>query len=330
MNVLITGGAGYIGSHIVKVLSANGHTCVAYDNLGNGHADAVNNADLVVADVADGDALRSALRENAIELVIHMAAFIEAGESMTQPDKYFRNNTMIGLTLLDAMRAEGVSKIVFSSTAAVYGQPERVPIEETDRLEPINPYGASKLCVEFMLRSYAAAYGLGCVALRYFNVAGASPDGEIGEDHHPETHLIPLVLQVPLGKRESIKIFGDDYDTPDGTCIRDYIHVMDLAEAHRLAAGAVEPGKVKAFNLGNGEGFSVKQIIETCREVTGHAIPAVLNPRRPGDPARLVASSAKAHRELQWRPKYADIRTIVKHAWDWHLNNPGGYDDGEE
>ena len=326
MNVLVTGGAGYIGSHIVKVLRAHGHTCVAYDNLCNGHAPAVGDVQLVRADVADGEALVETMRREAIDLVIHMAAFIEAGESMVEPAKYFRNNTIIGLTLLDAMRQAGVGRLVFSSTAAVYGRPERTPIEETQRLAPINPYGASKLCVELMLQAYAEAYNLGCIALRYFNVAGAAPDGEIGEAHHPETHLIPLVLQVPLGQRETIGIFGEDYDTPDGTCIRDYIHVMDLAEAHRLAAEAVEPGLCKVFNLGNGEGFSVTQIIETCRQVTGHPIPAKITPRRPGDPDRLVASAEKARADLGWHPRHADINTIVHHAWNFHRTHPSGYD----
>ena len=244
---------------------------------------------------------------------------------MSRPDKDFHNNTKIGLTLLDAVRDAGVKKLVFSSTAAVYGMPERVPIEEDDRLAPVNPYGASKLCVEYMLQAYAAAYGLGCVALRYFNVAGAHPDGSIGEDHSPETHLIPLVLQVAQGRRERIAIYGDDYATPDGTCIRDYIHVCDLAEAHVLAAGAVEPGRVRVFNLGNGEGFSVRQVVEACREVTGHPIPEQRAPRRPGDPDRLVASAARARRELGWQPRYPDLRTIIAHAWEWHREHPAGY-----
>jgi len=326
VNVLVTGGAGYIGSHILKLLAAHGHTCVAYDNLCKGHAEAVGTAKLLVGDVADRPALLRALRENAIDLVIHMAAFIEVGESVADPAKYFHNNTIIGMTLLDAMREASVDRVVFSSTAAVYGMPARVPIAETDRTDPINPYGASKLAAEFMLHGYAAAYGLGCVALRYFNVAGADPDGAIGEDHHPESHLIPLILQVPLGRRESINIFGSDYDTPDGTCIRDYIHVMDLAEAHRLAAEAAEPGRCKVYNLGNGEGFSVKEIVQTCRDVTGHPIPAAEAPRRPGDPARLVASAAKANAELGWQPQYPDVADIVRHAWDWHRGNPQGFD----
>jgi len=326
MNVLLTGGAGYVGSHVVRALGGAGHRCVVYDNLGNGHAAAVENTELVVADVADGEALRVAMREHEIDAVIHLAAFIEAGESVVKPDKYFRNNTIIGLTLLDAMRDCGVGRLVFSSTAAVYGTPDRVPIREDDRLDPINPYGASKLCVEFMLRAYAAAYDMGFVALRYFNVAGAHPDGDIGEAHSPETHLIPLVLQVPMGLRDDIKIFGDDYDTPDGTCIRDYIHVCDLADAHVLALGASQAGRVKVNNLGNGEGFSVKDVIQTCREVAGHPIPAEIQPRRPGDPARLVAASQRAMDELGWQPKMPYLKEIVGHAWAWHEKHPEGYE----
>ncbi len=326
MNILLTGGAGYIGSHVIRSLQKAGHRCVVMDNLANGHRAAVGDVELIVADVADTEAVGQALRDNDIDLVIHLAAFIEAGESVEQPDKYFRNNTIIGLALLDAMRSAGVEKLVFSSTAAVYGEPERVPILETDRLDPINPYGSSKLCVEFMLRAYATAYGMGFVSLRYFNVAGADPAGDIGEDHDPETHLIPLVLQVPLGRREQVKIYGDDYETRDGTCIRDFIHVCDLADAHVLAAEAIEPGKVKVYNLGNGEGFSVKQVIDTCREVTGLDIPAKVTPRRPGDPPRLVASSQLAMDELNWRPRFPKLSTIVEHAWNWHKSHPKGYD----
>ena len=314
MNVLLTGGAGYIGSHVARALAAAGHEAVIYDSLNNGHAGAVGNCKLIVADAADGTAMRAAMRDNDIDAVIHLAASIEAGESVEKPEKYFRNNTLTGIELLEAMRDCSVGRMVFSSTAAVYGTPRRVPICEEDRLEPINPYGASKLCVEYMLRAYAAAHNLGSVTLRYFNVAGADPAGDIGEDHDPETHLVPLTLQVPLGKRESVKVFGDDYDTPDGTCIRDYIHVCDLAEAHVLALGAVEPGKVKTYNLGNGEGFSVRQIIQTCREVTGYDIPASTAARRPGDPPRLVASSRRAMEELNWQAKYPYLKEIVGHA----------------
>jgi len=326
MNVLLTGGAGYIGSHVLRVMTAAGHTCLVYDSLVRGHAQAVRGAKLIVADVADGAALRAALRDNGIDTVIHFAAFIEAAESVTHPDKYFRNNSINALTLLEAMGDAGVERLVFSSTAAVYGTPQRVPIEEDDRLAPINPYGASKLCTEYMIRAHAEACRLGAVSLRYFNVAGAHPAGDIGEDHTPETHLIPLVLQVAAGRRGDVQIFGDDYDTPDGTCIRDYIHVCDLADAHVLAAGAIEPAVVKVYNLGNGEGFSVKQVIETCRKVTGHPIPAQVAARRPGDPARLVASSEKAIRQLAWRPNFPDLPTIVSHAWGWHKNYPNGYE----
>jgi UDP-glucose 4-epimerase len=328
MNVLLTGGAGYIGSHAALALARSGHRVVAYDNLSKGHPEALE-IDLVGGDVADGALLRKTMRQYEIDTVIHFAAFIEAGESCTHPDKYFHNNTMIGLTLLDAMRDTNVKKMVFSSTAAVYGNPQRIPIQEDDRLKPINPYGASKLCVEYMLQGYAMAYEMGFAILRYFNVAGADASGKIGEDHAPETHLIPLTLQVAQGKREKIYIFGDDYDTPDGTCVRDYIHVCDLVDAHLLAAEAVEPGEVRTYNLGNGEGFSVKQVIEACREVTGHEIPAELADRRPGDPDKLVASSARASEQLGWKPRYPDLATIVAHAWQWHRAHPQGYGQGD-
>jgi UDP-glucose-4-epimerase GalE len=326
MNVLLTGGAGYIGSHAARALTQAGHSVVAYDNLSKGHPRAVAGAELVRGDVADGELLRRTMREFEIDAVIHFAAFIEAGESVTKPDKYYHNNTMIGLTLLDAMRHCDVKRMVFSSTAAVYGNPERIPIREDDRLRPINPYGASKLCVEYMLQGYAEAYGLGFAVLRYFNVAGAHPDGGIGEDHEPETHLIPLTLQVALGQREKIFIFGEDYDTPDGTCVRDYIHVCDLVDAHLLAAEAIQPGRVITYNLGNGEGFSVRQVIETCRAVTGHEIPAERADRRPGDPDKLVAGSACAMDQLGWKPRYPQLETIVAHAWQWHQSHPNGYD----
>ncbi len=324
MNVLLTGGAGYIGSHVARALAAAGHRCVAYDSLVTGHRQAIA-GELVVADVTDGQALRQALGKGAIEAVIHLAAFIEAGESVQSPGKYFQNNALAGLTLLEAMRDRSVGKMVFSSTAAVYGQPSRLPIQESDALAPVNPYGASKLCVEYMLRAYAQAHGTGCVSLRYFNVAGADPTGDIGEAHDPETHLIPRVLQVALGQRKAAEIFGDDYDTPDGTCIRDYIHVTDLAAAHVLALGAIRTGQVRVYNLGNGEGWSVKQVIETCRQVTGEPIPANVAPRRAGDPPRLVASSAKAAAELGWRPQFPQLATIIEHAWSWHRNHPRGY-----
>ena len=327
MNVLLTGGAGYIGSHVTRALAEAGHRCVVVDNLCKGHATAVSEAELVVADVADGRAMRAAMSDHAIDTVIHLAAFIEAAESVAEPDKYFRNNTLIGLMLLDAMREAGVGRMVFSSTAAVYGQPERMPIDEDDRLDPINPYGASKLCVEWMLRAYAQAYKMGFISLRYFNVAGADPAGDIGEDHRPETHLIPLVLQVAMGKHEQMSIFGDDYETDDGTCVRDYIHVCDLADAHVLAAERIGRGCADAYNLGNGAGFSVRQVIETARQVTGSKIPAEVGPRRPGDPPRLIASSQRAMDGLGWRPKRAELSTIIEHAWAWHGGHPDGYAD---
>jgi len=329
MNVLLTGGAGYVGSHVLGALLDAGHKCVVYDSLIKGHPAAVDQARarLVPGDVDDRRALRQVMGEHQIDTVIHFAAFIEAGESVRRPDRYFRNNTVNGLTLLEAMRDSGVGRIVFSSTAAVYGAPARLPITETDPQAPINPYGASKLAVEYMMQAYANAYGLGGAALRYFNVAGADPSGEIGEDHSPETHLIPLILQVPLGKSDKISIFGDDYDTPDGTCVRDYIHVCDLADAHVLAMDAIEPGKVEVYNLGNGEGFSVREVIEACRKVTAHDIPAEVAPRRPGDPARLLASSEKAIAELGWKPKSPQLQTIVADAWRWHQNHPEGYKD---
>ena len=329
MNVLLTGGAGYIGSHVLRAVLDAGHNCTVYDSLVKGHARSVDQtgARLVLGDVADSRTLGQVLDEDRIDTVINFAAFIEAGESVEKPEKYFRNNTAKSLELLETMRAGGVKRIVFSSTAAVYGSPERIPIEETDPVAPINPYGASKLCVEYMLGAYARAYGMGGVTLRYFNVAGAHPSAETGEDHAPETHLVPLVLQVSLGRRPDVKIFGDDYDTPDGTCIRDYIHVCDLADAHVLAAEAIEPGQIKTYNLGNGEGFSVREVIETCREVTGYEIPAEVAPRRPGDPPRLVASSQKAIDELGWKPRFGELKTIVADAWAWHQKYPDGYGD---
>jgi len=325
MNVLLTGGAGYVGSHVVRALSAAGHRCVVVDDLSNGHAQAIAGVELIVGDVGDSRVLEAALRAHRIEAVIHLAAFIEVGQSVRDPGAYFRNNTANGLVLLEAMRKVGVGRLVFSSTAAVYGMPSAVPIPEDSPLCPINPYGASKLCVEYMLRAYAEAHGMGVVSLRYFNVAGADPDGGIGEAHSPETHLIPLVLQVAMGQREKVLMFGDDYDTPDGTCVRDYIHVCDLADAHVLAAAEAQTGRVKVYNLGNGEGFSVRQVVQTCREVSGCSIQADLAPRRPGDPARLVASSLRAQQELGWRPRFANLNEIIAHAWAWHREHPRGY-----
>ena len=324
--ILVTGGAGFIGSHTIRALSAAGYEVLVYDSLEKGHAAAVADYRLIVGDVHDGDKLDRVFSEFDVEAVVHFAAYIEAGESVQNPGKYFQNNTAGTLSLLQAMARAGVGRMVFSSTAAVYGEPERIPIAEDDRKRQSNPYGASKWMVEQMLDWFFTCHGLRSVSLRYFNAAGADPDGEIGEDHRPETHLIPLILQVPLGKRETIAIFGDDYDTPDGTCIRDYVHVCDLAAAHTLALKALERGAGReAYNLGNGSGFSVKQVIEVARAVTGHSIPTEICSRRGGDPARLIASGEKIRRELRWQPAYPDLDRIVLTAWDWFRAHPNGY-----
>lgn len=317
MNVVVTGGAGYIGGTMVTLLLAAGHQVTVIDNLCHSWRDAVpRGAQFVDADLADRPRVESVLRDLKPDGVLHFAALIEAGESMQKPELYFRNNTCATLSLLEAVHAAGVKKLVFSSTAAVYGEPETVPISEDARLAPTNAYGESKLLVEGMLPWFQRIYGMKYASLRYFNVAGALPDR--GEAHEPETHIIPLILDVALGRREKILIFGDDYPTPDGTCIRDYIHVVDLAEAHMLALGALDTTDRLILNLGNGEGFSVKQVIETARRVTGKPIPAEVRPRRAGDPARLVASSAKAKEVLGWQPKHADLDDIVASAWQWH------------
>ncbi len=324
--ILVTGGAGYIGSHTIRLLSDAGYEVLVYDSLEKGHASAIPNYRLVVGDLADGLKLDRVFEEHQISAVIHFAAYIEAGESVQNPGKYFRNNTAGTLSLLEAMVRNDVKQIVFSSTAAVYGEPERVPIEETDRKAPTNAYGLSKWMVEEMLDWFHQAHGLRSIRLRYFNACGAHPDGLVGECHRPETHLIPLILQVPLGKREKVFIFGEDYDTPDGTCIRDYIHVMDLGTAHVLALKALEAGtECEAYNVGNGSGFSVKEVIETARKVTGHPIPAEVKPRRGGDPARLIASSEKLRRDLGWEPRYPDLEAIMKSAWEWFRAHPEGY-----
>jgi UDP-glucose 4-epimerase len=325
MNVLVVGGAGYIGSHAVKALGDAGHNVWVYDNLSRGHQESVPKGRLIVGEVADRAKLVATMREKGIDAVMHFAAFALVNESVNDPSLYYRNNVIAALELLDAMREAGVMKMVFSSTTATYGEPEIVPIPETTPQHPINPYGFTKLVIEQALADYAAAYGLAYAALRYFNAAGADPSGEIGEDHDPESHLIPIVLQVALGQRDKITVFGDDYPTPDGTCIRDYIHVCDLADAHLRALDRLEPGKGICLNLGTGRGTSVREIIEACRKVTGHAIPEVMGKRRAGDPPELIADARRAKAELGWTPKYQDVESIVKTAWNWHQKHPRGY-----
>lgn len=326
MKVLVAGGAGYIGSHAVRALLDAGHTPIVLDSLENGHAEAVPDAELIHGNVMDHELVSRVCRQFSIDAVMHFAAYIEVGESMADPMRYFANNTMAVMSLLKTMRANGIETFIFSSTAAVYGQPERVPITEDEPKKPINVYGHSKWMVEEACGWLAKLTGFRYAALRYFNACGAHPSGLIGEDHKPESHLIPLILQVPLGKRESIAIYGEDYDTPDGTCVRDYIHVCDLASAHvaameHLARG----GESGAFNLGTGHGYSVREIIDCARRVTGHPVPATVAPRRAGDPARLVADPGKAAKVLGWKAKGSDLESIVTSAWRWHSSHPNGY-----
>jgi len=327
VKILVTGGAGYIGGTVAQSLKNAGHTAVIYDNFSHGRRDLLPaGIDFVEGELADRSKLENVFiaakaQNYPFDAVMHFAALIEAGESMQRPEAFFRNNTASTLSLLEAMLAHGPRKLVFSSTAAVYGEPEIVPIREGARLLPTNAYGESKLLVEQMLGWLNRIHGLRVASLRYFNVAGApeGPNGITrGEAHDPETHLIPLVLDVALGRRKSIKIFGEDYPTPDGTCIRDYIHVSDLADAHLLALAALDTHDKLVYNLGNGQGFSVREVIESARRVTAHSIPADVEPRRPGDPAVLVASSDKAIRELGWKPKYTQLDEIIRTAWVWH------------
>lgn len=328
MAILVTGGAGYIGSHTVAELLDASEEVVVLDNLQKGHKGAVLGGRFYQGDLRDDEFLSKVFKENDIEAVIHFAADSLVGESVSDPLKYYNNNVVSTLKLLTKMKEFSVKKIVFSSTAATYGEPENTPILESDRTLPTNPYGETKLAVEKALKWADNAYGIKYVSLRYFNAAGAHISGKIGEDHNPESHLIPIILQVALGKREAISIFGDDYNTPDGTCIRDYIHVTDLAQAHILALKKLrDGGESSIYNLGNGKGFSVKEVVELAREVTGIDIKAVVAERRPGDPAVLVASSEKIQKELNWQPRYNDLRTIIDTAWQWHKNNPGGFKD---
>ena len=327
MNILVVGGAGYVGSHTARLLERAGHEVWVYDNLSLGHRAAVSEGRLIVGDLHDRDQLTGVLREKQIEAVAHFAAFALVGESVTDPAKYYHNNVAGSLSLLEAMWAADVKKIVFSSTTATYGVPDRVPITEDESQQPINPYGFTKLVVEQALADYAQAYGFAYAALRYFNAAGAAEDGRIGEDHDPESHLIPIVLQVALGQRESISIFGDDYPTPDGTCIRDYVHVDDLGQAHILALDRLRPGEGIGLNLGTGRGYSVREVIDACRRVSGCDIPEVVAPRRAGDPPELIACADRARRVLDWQPRYTDVESIVKTAWRWHQSHPDGYAD---
>ena len=329
MSILVCGGAGYIGSHTVHQLVEKGEDVVIVDNLQTGHMGAVNpKAKFYKGDIREAKVLDRIFTENKIDAVVHFAANSLVGESMTNPLKYFNNNVYGMQVLLEAMVRHGIDKIVFSSTAATYGEPERIPIMEDDRTEPTNPYGQSKLIMEKMMKWVSLANGIRYVSLRYFNAAGAIEDGSIGEDHSPETHLIPLILQVPLGKRDHITVFGEDYPTPDGTCLRDYIHVLDLADAHVLAIDYLRRGgESNIFNLGNGQGFSVKEMIEAAREATGLDIKVEIGERRAGDPAQLIASSAKARQVLGWQPKFTDVKAVIGTAWKWHQQHPDGYQD---
>lgn len=328
MAILVTGGAGYIGSHTVAELLNRGKEVVVIDNLQSGHRESLLGGKLYEGDLRDKELLAKLFAENEIEAVIHFAANSLVGESMQNPVKYYDNNVYGTLCLLEAMDAANVRKIVFSSTAATYGEPDKVPIEETDPTHPTNVYGETKLTMERMMAWFDQVLGIKYVALRYFNAAGAHESGAIGEDHRPESHLIPLILQAALGQRESIQVFGDDYPTPDGTCVRDYIHVSDLADAHLLAVEhLIGGGDSNVFNLGNGQGFSVKEVISKVRDVTGRDFPVIISPRRAGDPAVLIASSDKVRSVLGWLPKREKLDDIIRSAWEWHNNHPNGYND---
>ncbi len=322
MRVLVTGGAGYIGSHTAKLLAASGHTPIVFDDLSQGHEWAVKWGPIERGSLADLDRLREVFTLHSVDAVIHFAANALVGESMSNPTKYFRNNTVGTLNLLDAMRAAGVDRIVFSSTCATYGNPVRVPIDETHPQTPVNPYGESKLMVEKILRWYGDCYGLRWIALRYFNAAGADPEGEIGEDHDPETHVIPLVIGAALGTRPPVRIFGTDYDTPDGTAVRDYVHVVDLADAHLRALQRLDEGTAsQAVNLGTGTGHSVREVVTTVGRTAGKDVPAIESPRRAGDPATLVADPTRARNVLGWTCRYPALEVIVEHAWKWHTKH---------
>jgi UDP-glucose 4-epimerase len=327
MKILVTGGAGYIGAHTVRKLKNAGHDIVIFDNLSSGHQDAIKDFDLFIGDLANKKDLKKVFSENKFDAVIHFAGSIEAGESMTDPKRFFQNNIINGLNLLEAMLENNVKKIVFSSTAAVYGEPEKMPIEETDPKNPTNVYGETKLMFEKILEAYDNAYGLKSICLRYFNAAGADPSGEIGADHKNETHLITLILLTALGKREFIKIFGTDYPTADGTGIRDYVHVNDLADAHVLALENLQKNNTSnKFNLGNEKGTSVREVIQKAKSITGVDFKVIEEPRREGDPAKLFASSQKAKHTLGWKPQFEKIDQILETAWNWHKKHPEGFE----
>ena len=326
MNILVCGGAGYIGSHCVRMLEREGHTPVVYDNLVYGHREAVEGSLFFEGDISDRSRLAGILAERKIDLVMHYAAYAYVGESVENPRKYYLNNVAATLNLLEAMLDAGVDRIIFSSSCSTYGIPHSPEIEESHPQDPINPYGMTKFIIERVLEDYRRAYGLKYVSVRYFNAAGADPAGEIGEDHDPETHLIPIVLQTALRQRPHVRIFGTDYETPDGTCIRDYIHVNDIAEAHVIAMNyLVKGGDSGAFNLGNGKGYSVREVVETARKITGCPISALEVGRRLGDPARLVAAADRALRVLGWKPRFPTLENILSTAWKWHSGHPMGF-----
>lgn len=321
MKILIVGGAGYIGSHMVKQLSLAGNDVITLDNLSYGYRDAVKYGSFIEGDLGDKELLNNIFTSNKVDAVMHFAGFIQVSESVVKPSMYYRNNVINTLALLDTMLQHDIKNFIFSSTAAIFGEPEYTPIDEQHKKQPINPYGHSKLMIEQILNDYDKAYNLRSTCLRYFNAAGADPDGELGERHIPETHLIPLILQAASGRREDIKVFGDDYDTKDGTCIRDYIHINDLCEAHSLALDLmIKTDNSARFNLGNGTGFSVKEVIDIAKQVSGNNFKVTIEGRRDGDPAVLVADAHLAKRKLNWQPKFAELHDIIKTAWDWEIN----------
>lgn len=326
MNILVTGGAGYIGSHVVKEILKTGHKPFILDNFSKGHKEAVTGGEIINGDLKNTDFIEDLFQNYKFDSVIHLAADSLVGESVERPDKYYQNNLIGSINLLEAMKKSNVDKLVFSSTAAVYGEAKEIPIKEYSITDPKNPYGRSKLFFENILSDYDQTFDFKYISLRYFNASGADPDGNIGEDHNPETHLIPIVLETALDKREKLEIYGTDYDTRDGTCIRDYIHVNDLAKAHILAVEALEAGESSnIYNLGSGSGYSVKEVINTAREVTGKKIIAEPADRRLGDPPVLIASSAKIKEDLNWQPEFEDLEKIISTAWNWHKNNPNGF-----